>query len=468
MSYGQWLDRAAETLDAAAATARGDSAADHAGAVAALTARRRVWASLDRVRALVATTAGQGPIAHPAEDDLRSLMQAGVTLPTEIDRFLRAVAAFAGGDRSSPWPPPRLEGKVARQLGAAAVALGAAGDILASHINPTGKTRSQQGAHLSSAGGRAGVIGDLAALARTAYATDEQLRSWLDRGMRRSPGLREMHEQEITAIGAPLGEEIRVQLDGLRYRSSVATRQLQVAPAVAPALWRITRNADVIAVVQAVAADMYRNPEAATMLSISDASRLGIRTAERAAHLSGWRRGKTRVKSHPVVALWRTAGCLIGEYGPQPKVEYPMRATVAEAVRYLTQPPPLDSRNLPGKTYGFNEALAELAGGTLRALEHALAQGRLITETYVLGASSNALIRRAEKRWEAMTSADERITNLTDILADLATRRPTPSHSAADVAGQLDSAAPGAASSRTEGLHRPPPLTGWPVPDRTR
>ncbi len=133
--------------------------------------------------------------------------------------------------------------------------------------------------------------------------------------MRRSPELKALHEGEIRRIGGPLGEEIRRQFEGHRYASPEVIRQLQVASAVAPAMWRVARNRDVIGVVRAVAADLYRNPEQATILSISDACRLGIRAAERAAHLGGWRAGKSRVRSHPVVALWRTAGFLVDDTG---------------------------------------------------------------------------------------------------------------------------------------------------------
>ncbi|MDR7327464.1 MULTISPECIES: hypothetical protein [Catenuloplanes] len=388
--------------------------------------------------------------------------------PSDIDHFLRAVAVFAAGQEPSSWPAPRPHGVVAEQLVSAASALRAAGDVLASHINPTALVRSRQGVHLRSPGSKAGVIGDLALVAETACATDQELRRWLERGMRRSPELKALHEGEIRRIGGPLGEEIRRQFEGHRYASPEVIRQLQVASAVAPAMWRVARNRDVIGVVRAVAADLYRNPEQATILSISDACRLGIRAAERAAHLGGWRAGKSRVRSHPVVALWRTAGFLVDEYGPQPKVEYPMRATIAETVAYLTLPPPRDSSNLPGKQHHFKDALADLAGGTLQALEHALMKRQLVTETYVLGASHTGLIRRAEKQWEVMTSADERIANLTDILSDLATRRPAPLNAAPDVAAQLDAAAPGPASAPADQLHRPPDLTTWPVPHRGR
>ncbi|MFI5843899.1 hypothetical protein ACIA8K_29795 [Catenuloplanes sp. NPDC051500] len=437
MTYGRWLDLAEESVHAAAEAARKNRPADHPAAVAALHARRALYADLDRLRHLVNPSPDSPRPAPATATDIRLLIAVNLVGPEDADRLLRAVPSMVLQKRRAAPLAARAEGTVAAELDRAGRALRAGGDVIASHVNPGGAVRSPAGEALRDGAGRAGALGDLAAVAAAMCGADRQIRKWLQRGMRRHRDLRALHGDEVRAMRVLADPALETHFSEMAaFAPPSGLRKLDVADSATVSIHRVHGLDDVAAVMGAVAAGLYRNLENATICGISDACKLGLRAAEATAPFV-------------VQEMWRKSAKIANDLGPKPDTGYALRASVSDAVTVLSNPPFRTQRRAPRHHPSIAAALADLAAGTRQALERELTNGRILAVFTVLSRSSTGLLHLTEKRWEPATSLDDTVLTLVDLLGELADPSTAPRHdgrrlsgSPAAIAAQLDSVGP--------------------------
>ncbi|WP_157241269.1 hypothetical protein [Catenuloplanes japonicus] len=461
------------SLEAVAVRAVG--IADHAGAAAVLKARRSVYESAERLRELV-VGADQGavPVFRHTAVELRAVMTAGLQgAPEDVNRVLRAVIATGRGHGSRRWLPVRTGDGVAGKLLAASSALRTAGDVLASHLEPTGQARSQAGAAVRR-GAMAGGLGDLASVMAASCRVDQQLQRVLDQPGGVGSRLRETHVGDYESIAALSGRSVEWWLEWAAGRTQPSVLQhLRVAVPGDVSAREVVGIRDVFVVVQSVSAQMFQRPEQITMVDVADACVLGSRLASLGAAVGRTAPEGAVADTDVTAALWREAARLAGGLGAHPDVAYPMRPAVTAAAKLL--------RDLAGQTiqgrraaqvHQAAQSLPDLAAGVSFAVERGIEQHRLLTPTYVLTGTSSRLAHRVRPVWKVMTKLEGPAETLVDRLHTLATPQrghddaPEQASSVTAIAGQLDNVrSDGAANStRVRGHASPLPAAS---PDRS-
>ncbi|MDP9792938.1 hypothetical protein J2S43_001450 [Catenuloplanes nepalensis] len=461
------------SLDAAVVTAREAGVVIHPGAVGALAARRAVYDGVERLRELVIGVDEEAvPVFRQSSTELRAVMTAGRRgTPEDVNRLLRAVVATAGEGESRRWPPARTGDGVAGDLVVAASALRAAGDVLASHLEPAGRARSQVGTAIRRGAGVAGALGDLASVTAAACRVDQELhRSLGRRGGAASARLREIHAGELRSIAVLSDRSVSRWLERAAARSqSSVLRHLRIAVPGDVAGRPVTKIRDVLVVVQSVAAHMFQHPERVTMVDIADACTLGSRLAALAATVG---RTTRTTRSDGTVAdpdatavLWEQTARLAGKLGAQPGMTYPMRPAVAAAARLLRE---MDVATIRGSqaelVHTAARWLPDLAAGLRFALKQGITQGRLLAYTFVMTGTSGQLIHRTRSQWQVMTELDGPVATLADRLRTLTSAQhghddaAERAGSVTAIAGQLDNVRSGRAANSTRLRGHPPPL----------
>ncbi len=286
MSYGHWLDRAAEALRAAQQAATGHQLRHHADAAAAVAARTRVYHALTRLTRLFDNVPIHNPSLTGADRMVATARKRAAADPAVILMTGLHLAAAADPNLPRETAPDH---PVAHRLGEAAQALTTAGDIIVSHVGDqkTGP-RTLEGRALALGTGRAGALADVARVALQALETDRDLRIWL---------LRHGAPHTIGALYEATGERMRWWTRGnfdnalrtiaARHIQESVVRLLDVAPATEPstAPRAVTSLDEIARAIETGRAWFTQNSGAAGLAHIRAAIHLGATVAAAAVRL---------------------------------------------------------------------------------------------------------------------------------------------------------------------------------------
>ncbi|GGM22577.1 hypothetical protein ACFFX1_11040 [Dactylosporangium sucinum] len=177
MTVGHWTDQASASLRAAADAMAGRDVVHADAALGVIHARRDAYAGLAHLAELLVgdrplrpepTRADAGAVLRDHSRTHLSRMRVGLYAATVID--------------GPPYPPadaPRTP--VDQAMRRVADAVGVAGDIIASHIQPGQRPRTPEGVAIRAGGGVRAALADVGRLTRQLLAVDAKLPGWLRR-----------------------------------------------------------------------------------------------------------------------------------------------------------------------------------------------------------------------------------------------------------------------------------------------
>jgi hypothetical protein len=391
MTYGRWLDTAATALDTAAILARRTQAADHTDVGSVLHARDRV------VRALYGLTSMLEPATPPAHPSRRPspaerLPDHAVLLRRALDHTRLPLPAQ---------PEPTHAPELADHLGTAANGLQVAGDILASHVDPTNGPRTPEGAAIRLGAGRIEALAELARLTGRLASVDVHLGQWAggDEAMPPSPAAG--HQTALATIDTWLGgvdrHAIAVVGDSSHRPSLVRTLTVAAADR-APTT---TTAADCAATLDDIAVWLFRHPDQVEGYHLAAAIRLGQLAASVRQHLH-------HGPPPPALAGWRGAAIAAGNINAAPPPQHDPRLIELEHATDLLGAVPHD-----GEAFArLVPRLPRLAAAVRVATDRAVRRGVIFTRSASLQANPVRAIRRAVVEWTRATPSDPVIAQL--------------------------------------------------------
>jgi hypothetical protein len=404
-SVGFWRDEATTALRAAGAEMHVGQLVPPNDIYAVAVFRSTAYAQLARVTALLI---GGPPVREVPDRKLatRLMRQPG----KDANRLFAGLRGAAHLGPEYPLPSAELSAAAGR-MQRAADAIGVIGDILASHVTPTGRPRTLEGRQICARGGVTSALAGVAQLTVEAIGVDRQLPGWLDCDGRRSE--MEFHPLARSAnwaVNGPLRAVAgAVIAAGADRPSLLDVLELSRQPFEHPP--PVTTVDAAITAINAARSWLWQHPEQLTLAHLQLAANLGLAVHELVDE-----------PGTPTRTRWRATLLTVAELRGAPSV-----AAAASAARELTevlhwlrtsgagpdgeQRP--DLRRLAG-------ALPALASTLHRGLDRATQVKNLFLRDAVLHRRQGSLIYHASQRWRPATRADDLVRDLSRALWHLA------------------------------------------------
>ncbi|GLW35224.1 hypothetical protein [Actinoplanes regularis] len=431
MTIGQWRTQASSALQTAARTMTG-RATDVTDAYAVIDARTQVYRHLGR---MVELLAGRRPAVQ-----LPSWEAASAILDRSGQSTKRLYVGLQWAVTRGEYPPAPQRQPSAMALRRAADAVGAAGDILASHVRPPrGGRPSPEGLAILAQGGVPAAMGDVAHLTLQMLAVDARMLEWLDdRHVASAQALRPVFEAAWWTTRSRLADaadELMTAAAGqprLVDDLEVSRQPLDPVPAVSTA-----ENA-----LSALAAArgwlwQHRDEAAVGHLRIGTQVGLAVHTAlavtapdpDQVAAAAADRRR----------ARWRSAAAAAAELRGTPATGEARGAglELAEVLRWArsqTVAPGHGQNPDPELTEGLTRIAAQLPGlaHTLQVgLQDAIRRHDVFVAGPTLLRAPGQMIYQVNNRWQQAAVLDDQVMQLSQALTRIARQSPASTAAAA-------------------------------------
>lgn len=400
MTIGFWTDRARDGLRAATTAMRGRDAVHADAALGVVHARHDVYRGLARLTELLTgARPDRGDLTVPVADVIMrghgnhlNRLHVGLYAATVLDG--RAYPAAAA---------PRTQ--VETQLRIAADAIGVVGDILATHIPPGQRPRTQEGVAIRAGGGVRAALADVARLTRDALDLDGKLPAWLTRA---DPHELQRFDPVADAARWATGSRLRAvahQVSSAGAGAEPLLRLLDTAAVPGDAPPAVETADGAVAALAAARTWLWQHPQQIQVAHLQLGTQLGLAVHTVAGECA---------PGDPVVQLraWRQAAIAAADLHGAPTVGdgRAAAAELAETLRWARDRlhprhdgPAAQRVEELARLHGDLPLLAEALG---RGLPHTVARGELFASEPELRKPPGKVIFYARTTWTPLTRPD--------------------------------------------------------------
>lgn len=449
MTFGGLLDKARRSLSAAEATLTTEPPTQTGQVIALITPRRDVYAGLAR---LVTLLHGGRPARADRSADAAGRAARHADCRTAVYLGLDAATRLAVRYEQ----PMGVADSAAVPLRRAADAIDAAGDLIATHVEPHRRPRTPEGAAIRAGGGVAAALADVGTLTRRMLSVDANLVEWIQRAdPRLVERLAPMTDGVVSTLSGALGhaaEELVVDAAAPRLLDLLTpAAYLSDAPAA------VTSVSDVVDALVAVRDWLWKEPGQVHAVHLRIATQFGV--AVSAVTASANDVDQTGLRA------WRRASAAASQIdGSTPRGPSADTAeTLKDLLRWAHERLDGSAAVSLGSESGQCRLAAELpilAEALHRGVPHVVRRRDLFVGDTALHRPPGALIHYATVSWRVATMTDDSVEAMSRALAMIKpTRRsmqPLTALSASPTA-VLSFAVPlnSAIHSRTEAIDRP-------------